>query len=538
MEATTVADAYAANCVYVEALEEIVQQLKEQEEKILARIQAIQSHEKAVRLAMMENMLGKSILLEQQKTTTRRKSKNKRQGPWGKQTKELTMASTARPLSYFSRPTEVWTDVDIYTSMDSVFFRNVRAKYPDPKVLLPSLSRKWDDQERLQLCRSVDFYLQHRHHHHHYRQQQQQTQPQQQQSPQQQKSPQPHEKESSSVRTALTMLDWAYIHQWHHSTKLQQQQPQRSIRSCAHRYALWQEEELEKKHPWTDAEDSALERAVIKHNHDWVQIASAMAAITTTTTATSKNVKHAVAIQNKDAGSGAHVAAKSTTRITRGRTKDAIFPERLPVSYLIRYQTKKIQAAIDSHTNVEWTEDEDNCLRDAVATMKSQHTSSHVNAPQNVFFWNRVVKLNKRLHGRTPNQCGARWRYALAPSIVHGNFSVEEDRRLLLAVVAFQEQHPHQDDHPSHHHRPHVDWMRVQTMLRHRTNVQCRERFQDVLDPFKNGHPFTADEDARLHQLVAVHGVGSWAKMAASFHGRTPAQLRQRWRIIGRRYTS
>jgi hypothetical protein len=43
-------------------------------------------------------------------------------------------------------------------------------------------------------------------------------------------------------------------------------------------------------------------------------------------------------------------------------------------------------------------------------------------------------------------------------------------------------------------------------------------------------HKFSPDEDELLKHLVAQYGTTDWGILAQNFHGRTPRQLRDRWR--------
>jgi len=47
----------------------------------------------------------------------------------------------------------------------------------------------------------------------------------------------------------------------------------------------------------------------------------------------------------------------------------------------------------------------------------------------------------------------------------------------------------------------------------------------------KKKEPFTSDEDARLQELVAMHGPENWQAIAAQLPGRSPRQCRERWKL-------
>jgi myb proto-oncogene protein len=74
-------------------------------------------------------------------------------------------------------------------------------------------------------------------------------------------------------------------------------------------------------------------------------------------------------------------------------------------------------------------------------------------------------------------------------------------------------------------------WVTVAAMVPGRTNVQCRKRWLDTLDP-ANGKKlgeWTQAEDAKLTEAVQDLGKHSWGAAAALVPGRTNIQCRARW---------
>jgi hypothetical protein len=72
-------------------------------------------------------------------------------------------------------------------------------------------------------------------------------------------------------------------------------------------------------------------------------------------------------------------------------------------------------------------------------------------------------------------------------------------------------------------------WVSVAAMVSGRTNIQCRQRWVDVLDPTNgNKAKWTPEEDAKLTEAVKQHG-NLWVVVAALVIGRTDKQCRQRW---------
>ncbi|OQS01586.1 myb transcription factor [Achlya hypogyna] len=244
----------------------------------------------------------------------------------------------------------------------------------------------------------------------------------------------------------------------------------RTPRACQLRHAMLQEEAHEKKHPWTAKEDALLQ-TLAAQSHDWQLIARTLA--------------------------NAHG-----------------FPPRQPVSCLIRYQTHFNPHLFNSH----WTPEEDELLKETLAGMTSND--------HNV--WRLVAE--KMAIGHTPDQCGYRWRNHLSPEVKLGTFSVEDDRRLFLAVYLVSGPTVGMTDMPD------GDWLRVKEFLPGRTNVMCSQRFRESLNPHKNNDPFTPDEDAIIAHGVEQFGTANWSAIAPLLPGRFPGQIRKRWMAIKKQF--
>ncbi|CAK4079026.1 unnamed protein product [Aphanomyces euteiches] len=177
------------------------------------------------------------------------------------------------------------------------------------------------------------------------------------------------------------------------------------------------------------------------------------------------------------------------------------FVQRPEVAYFLRYQLH-----LNPHRQKKWTPEDDAALRAAVETF---------GAESNV--WQLVAET---LDGFLPNQCGNRWRYSLCPQVKTGKFTIEEDRRLILALCT-------EKDRPGG-----IDWMTVKEYVPERTSIQCRERFQDSLAPDKKNDKFSAEEDAVLRHWVSVSGGRKWSEIAQHLQGRTSDQCRRRWSTL------
>jgi hypothetical protein len=93
-------------------------------------------------------------------------------------------------------------------------------------------------------------------------------------------------------------------------------------------------------------------------------------------------------------------------------------------------------------------------------------------------------------------------------------WTAEEDAKLTAAVTVLG-----------------YDWMPVAAMVPGRTNVLCRQRWLNVLDPTidpGNKGKWKAEEDAKLTDAVSQLGK-DWVAVAAIVPGRTHIQCRYRW---------
>ncbi|XP_059645652.1 uncharacterized protein LOC132287150 isoform X2 [Cornus florida] len=169
---------------------------------------------------------------------------------------------------------------------------------------------------------------------------------------------------------------------------------------------------------------------------------------------------------------------------------------RTPFQCLARYQ-RSLNAMI---LKSEWTEAEDDKLRAAVETF-------------GVSNWQLVAST---LEGRTGTQCSNRWKQSLNPARQRvGKWTPDEDKRLKVAVMLFGPK----------------TWKKIAQYVPGRTQVQCRERWVNSLDPSLNLDKWTEEEDSRLEAAIAEHGY-CWSKVAACVPPRTDSQCRRRWKVL------
>ncbi|XVF12614.1 hypothetical protein REPUB_Repub08aG0134200 [Reevesia pubescens] len=169
---------------------------------------------------------------------------------------------------------------------------------------------------------------------------------------------------------------------------------------------------------------------------------------------------------------------------------------RTPFQCLARYQ-RSLNACILKR---EWTEEEDDQLRIAVEVFGECD-------------WQSVASA---LKGRTGTQCSNRWKKSLHPTRLRvGRWTCDEDKRLKVAVMLFGPK----------------NWRKIAEVVPGRTQVQCRERWVNSLDPALNLGIWTEEEDSRLEAAIEEHGY-CWSKIATCVPSRTDNQCWRRWKTL------
>ncbi|TDL29307.1 hypothetical protein BD410DRAFT_892629 [Rickenella mellea] len=120
----------------------------------------------------------------------------------------------------------------------------------------------------------------------------------------------------------------------------------------------------------------------------------------------------------------------------------------------------------------------------------------------------------------TGHQCQKRYQDTLDPNLKRGSWSQEEDEHLRAAVEAFGTS----------------SWQSVSEFIPGRTNNQCRERYQDRLNPSGAKGRWTEEEDSALLALVADLGEARWTDVSSRIQtGRTDAMCRRRYAALQRK---
>lgn len=73
------------------------------------------------------------------------------------------------------------------------------------------------------------------------------------------------------------------------------------------------------------------------------------------------------------------------------------------------------------------------------------------------------------------------------------------------------------------------DWKHIASHFATRTEYQCQQRWQKVLNPELIKGPWTKEEDAKVIELVQKYGPKRWSLIAKHLHGRLGKQCRERW---------
>jgi hypothetical protein len=77
------------------------------------------------------------------------------------------------------------------------------------------------------------------------------------------------------------------------------------------------------------------------------------------------------------------------------------------------------------------------------------------------------------------------------------------------------------------------NWQAVAQFLgSSRNRAQCSQRWIRCLDPNISKKPWTPEEDARLLEIVKIHGEKSWTKVAALLGGRSDVQCRYHYKHL------
>jgi hypothetical protein len=103
----------------------------------------------------------------------------------------------------------------------------------------------------------------------------------------------------------------------------------------------------------------------------------------------------------------------------------------------------------------------------------------------------------------TPSQCQNRYQRTLDLTLKHKAWSNEEDSRLRRAVQAYGTS----------------SWVDVATAVPGRHNEQCRDRWNDILNPTVAKGKWTEEEDRHLLAVIQQLGVPNWKEVSNQLGG-------------------
>jgi len=147
-----------------------------------------------------------------------------------------------------------------------------------------------------------------------------------------------------------------------------------------------------------------------------------------------------------------------------------------------------------------WTVDEDERLRAGVQKYGASD-------------WSEVCR---EVQTRDNSQCLQRWEKVLKPGLRKGQWTVEEDEKLVhLITLGFR------------------SWSALANSMGSRSSKQCRERWVHHLDPGVRKNQFSQEEDAVILRVQEELG-NKWAHIARLLPGRTEDSVKIRFKTLQR----
>lgn len=125
--------------------------------------------------------------------------------------------------------------------------------------------------------------------------------------------------------------------------------------------------------------------------------------------------------------------------------------------------------------------------------------------------WEKIaVELNT---SRTASQCFRHYQSEKNLAESKRKWTPQDDEALRQAVEIFGDR----------------NWQHVAAMVGTRSGQQCLQRWMKSINPAIRRSRWTPEEDEALRAAVGVYGVGNWNKVQRHIPGRTDMQCRERW---------
>ena len=147
-----------------------------------------------------------------------------------------------------------------------------------------------------------------------------------------------------------------------------------------------------------------------------------------------------------------------------------------------------------------WNKEEDQILRRAILYY----------GPKN---WQQISYC---LDGRNNSQCFHRWMKGINPKIRRDKWSFSEDLILGVSLIKIY---------------GNKKWSKIANHLPGRTDIQCRERWCNILDPSLEEVEWTNEEDLKLLNLNKIYG-NKWSLIAKQYGNRTDNTCWRRWKYL------
>ena len=122
------------------------------------------------------------------------------------------------------------------------------------------------------------------------------------------------------------------------------------------------------------------------------------------------------------------------------------------------------------------------------------------------------VTISKNIPGTTPEQCSSKWKKILQLEAAKGHWTSQEDKLLIDWV---KKNGPNK-------------WTQCSKMILGRNGKQCREHWNNSLDPNLKKGEWSIEEDYLIYYFYSKYD-GSWKKIAPLFDGRTENSIKNRF---------